>query len=345
MIDYKKILKVTNIPDSEVRIVGEIAWTDIKPFFNKTKNEIISKFELPGFRAGKVPEHLIKEHLNDILVLNEAFEAFIKEEYEVIVKELALFPVDHPKISIKKLAVENPIEFEIDVAVIPKIALPDYKKILKTLSLEGESTDATKEEMHNTIVELGRAVAQSKKEVFDDKNFNPDTIDTAFIAQFGDYSSVEDFKEKLSASIKKDKERKQKDKNRITMLEALVKEFKVEIPKIFIESELDRMLRELYNDIARLNVGPKEYFERIKKTEQEVRDEWRTQAIERVKIEMILSEIAKLESMTPEQHAIDHEVTHILDKDKSLDKNRLEEYVRHMMTNDKTLDYLESLVK
>lgn len=341
-MDYTKHVSVEKLADSEVRLTGSLPYELIAPYQKKAFKEIQKNFELPGFRAGKVPEHMLKTHFSDVTILHEGVEIFFKDQYEEMVKQLKVFPIDRPQITLKKVAPQNPVEFEITVAVIPDISLPDYARIIPTVTLETDQPVANEEELKKTIEELAR---MSGGDSFNEKEFSVDAINTEFIKKFGTFESVDDFKSKLKESIVKDKERQQKEKNRLAILEALVKEFPVELPKIFIESELDRMIRELHADIARHRISPKEYFERIKKTEEALRAEWRPQAIERVKIEMLLSEIAKKESIAPEQQSIDAEVHHILSHDSSLEKERVHSYVEHMMTNNATLDYLENLSK
>jgi FKBP-type peptidyl-prolyl cis-trans isomerase (trigger factor) len=342
-MDYKKYIKTEKLPNSEVKLVAELPFKEIEPYKERALKDIKKNFELPGFRAGHVPDAMVKQHISDVAVLTEALDMFFKEQYEEIIKQLNLFPVDRPDISITKIAEGNPIGFEITIQVIPEIKLPDYKKILKDLKLEEDSTKATDEEVANTIKELARGASGDKN--FDMEKFDVEKIDEAFISKFGQFASTQDFKDKIKESIEKDKERKNKEKRRLSILEAIDRQFTIELPAVFIDSELDRMVRELYADIAKLNVTPKEYFERIKKTEAEVRTEWRPQAIERVRIEIILTEISKQESISPEESKLDHEVAHVLHHDSTLDKDRVREYVSHMMTNDAVLEYLEGLVK
>ncbi|HRH26200.1 MAG TPA: trigger factor [Candidatus Paceibacterota bacterium] len=342
-MDYKKHITLEKLPNSEVKLIAEVPFKHIAPYKERALKDIKKNFELPGFRAGHVPDAMIKQHISNVAVITEAMDIFFKDEYEEIVKQLNIFPIDRPEITLTKIAEDNPICFEITVPVIPDIKLPDYKKILKDLKLEEESPTATDTEVANTIKELARGASGDKN--FDMETFDVEKIDEAFIGKFGHFTSVQDFKDKIKESIEKDKERKGKEKRRLSILEAIDRQFTIELPTVFIESELDRMVRELYADIAKLNVTPKEYFERIKKTEAEVRTEWRPQAIERVRIEIVLTEISKQESIAPEESKLDHEVSHVLHHDKTLDKDRVREYVSHMMTNDAVLEYLEGLVK
>ena len=83
--------------------------------------------------------------------LSEQTALWRKSLYKALSKEHALSPVGQPKVEIKKLALGNPLEFTITVAVHPDVTLPDYRAIAKKALAEKKSPEVKKEEIAETI--------------------------------------------------------------------------------------------------------------------------------------------------------------------------------------------------
>lgn len=63
-----------------------------------------------------------------------------------------------------------------------------------------------------------------------------------------------------------------------------------------MDEELERMSLTMKNDVERYGSKWEEYLEHIKKTEEDLKNEWAETAIKRVKSQLILNEIAKKEN-------------------------------------------------
>ncbi len=351
--DYYKDLKTTSAPDSELILEGEIPFEVLKVEYDKIYKIAKNTVEIPGFRAGKAPEHLVKANLNDLALLDKAAEEVFKSEYPEMIDHLKLFPIDRPKIEILKLAFDNPLGFKITVAIMPKIELPDYKKIVaaqnKTAG-EAESTDVTEKDIDNAVEEVRKMWAHQEfhkhnKEHKANESFDhllPE-INDEFVKTLGDFKDVADLRSKLKHNIAQEKKTRQTDKKRLGIIEALVKEFSVELPKMLVESELDKMIADLNNRLSSAGMTPTEYYKQIGKTEADLRTEWWEDAKKRAKTEIILIEISKKESIKPEKETVDTETKHLTDYYKDADADRARTYVEHMLTNEKVFEFLEKL--
>lgn len=87
------------------------------------------------------------------------------------------------------------------------------------------------------------------------------------------------------------------DKKQAAILEALVKETKLELPKRFVDSESSHMLSHFKQDIAKAGIKWEEYLDKVKKTEDEVRESFKGQIIYRAKAELIIGKIAEKENL------------------------------------------------
>jgi trigger factor len=110
----------------------EIANNYLKKSLNSAYREISGKAKIPGFRPGKIPYNIIDLNFGREYVLNEAATIAISELYPQIVEESKIRPIDYPKINIKNIGADIPLDFEVTVEVEPEIVPPRYKGIEAT---------------------------------------------------------------------------------------------------------------------------------------------------------------------------------------------------------------------
>lgn len=124
-----------------------------------------AKFNIPGFRKGKVPRKIIEMNYGAEVFYEEAINIILPEAYNDAVEELGLEPVDQPTVDIEEIEKDKPIVVKIEVAVKPEVALGDYKSI-EIEKVEYNVTDEHVEaelksvqEMNGRIIDAGdRAV-------------------------------------------------------------------------------------------------------------------------------------------------------------------------------------------
>jgi trigger factor len=74
-------------------------------------------------------------------------ERALAKVYPLLVELHKLDVIGYPKISITKIAKDNPLGFSLTVAVVPEVKLPDYEKIAKEVNKAKESKEVTDEEV------------------------------------------------------------------------------------------------------------------------------------------------------------------------------------------------------
>lgn len=321
---------------SILTIKGVVPAALLTPFNTKAKRFMQDNLELPGFRKGKVPEDVFNKHVTPFLVASEGAELFFKESYPEIVTLSKKMVVGRPSIKIEKLAPDNPLEFTIEVDIMPEFDLPDYKKVVKGIEREdAASLTATPEEIETTIKEL--AVMALGKDV----EYTPDKLTLDLVQKFGPFETIDAFKAKITETIAEDKKRKSIDSRRLKMLAALRDATPMIVPQALIDNETDRMLFELEQELEKMKLTKKGYLEQIKKTEEELRKEWSERAKERVATELLIDAVSIKEKIAPEDKEVTSEVEHMLRHHPTLEKERVEDYVRTQMRRQKTLEMLE----
>ncbi len=100
-------------------------------------------------------------------------------------------------------------------------------------------------------------------------------------------------------------EAKLREKRRLKILENLVKETKLDLPKKLVDAELLHMLAHFKQDVEKAGIKWDEYLEKIKKTEEEIREGWRENVVSRAKTELVLSKIAEKEKLKTYQEVFE----------------------------------------
>jgi trigger factor len=199
-------LKVEKLPNSEVKITGEITVGALAHYREHALEHFKAELELPGFRKGHVPEKTIIERIGELAILEEAGEEALNAAYPAILHETKEDIIGTPKVQITKLAIGSPLSFEIIASTFPRFELPDYKKLAKAESTKKETTEVTEKEVEEGIMTLRRMREQRGKEgeKVADENLPPLTDE--LVKDFGKFENVADFKEKMRDSIVKEKE-------------------------------------------------------------------------------------------------------------------------------------------
>jgi len=331
-----------SLENSEISITGEIVLEAIDKFRPQVIKKLQKDFEIPGFRKGHVPEKVIVERLGEPTILEEIAELALQEVYPQIILEQKLDVVGPPQVSITKLAPGNPIEFSIKTATLPEVTLPDYKKIAEKVPSVEKGVTVDDKEVDSVIDQIQKS--HTKGQSADDKTEDeqkPVQITDEFVKTLGDFENVADFKKKLKENILGEKVRKEKEKRRIEIGEKIIEGSTIPLPRIFVESELEKMLGQFKADIKKMGLEYETYLTQIKKTEDDVLKEWEKDAENRAKLQLILNKIAITENIHPDKEKLEHEVDHILSHMEGADPDRVRVYVETMLTNEEVFKLLE----
>jgi len=348
-------ITINKLDKSEVEIIGILPIAEFEKYEDKALVVIGDRLELPGFRKGKAPASVVREHATEMMILEEMAEQALNENYPKILVENKIDAIGRPQIAITKIAKGSDLEFKIHTAVLPVMDLPDYKKLAGD---QNKNKDFKKEivideaDIEKTILELRKVRAHQampKHEHEDNEEAHPElteeqlpVFDDEFAKSFGDFANADAFKDKIRGNMKIEKETEQKDKLRLLIVEELIKESKGEIPAILIESEIDKMMYRMEADVTNAGLKFEDYLTQISKTEEQLRVEWRADAEKRAKLQVIIQNISEKENLKPSEEEIEIEVTKILTMYKDADPIRARAYVENMLENEKVFTFLEN---
>lgn len=137
----------------------------------------------------------------------------------------------------------------------------------------------------------------------------------------------------------------EKDKSKLInpILEAILKEAKVEISDLIIEEELNHRLSRLIDDIEKIGMTTENYLKSKNLTLEQMKDSFRREIDNTYKLEFILSEIADKENIKVEKSDIDKLLINIKDEKEKKQAEENSYYYATILRKQKTLDYIISL--
>ena len=293
----------------------------------------------------------------------------LNEHYPNILIEEKIDAIGHPEITIKKLARNNPLEFKITTVVIPEVKLPDFKKIAEKINKEDkEEITVTDEEVDNTILDIRKSRSPKKhitephehKEGEEHEHAEPKEparnaeditsaggedlvpFDDEFVKALGPFENVEDFKVKLRENIKLEKENMAREKNRLKIIEGVIEKSEIDVPDMLVDAELGKILYRMESDISQMGLKFEDYLKHIKKSVDDLKKDFRPDALKRSKLSLVLNEIAKIEKLEPSKENVEREVAHLIEHYKDADPERARMHAENVLTNEKVFQFLEN---
>ena len=91
----------------------------------KAFNKLAANVTVPGFRKGKAPVNMLKGHIDQMKVFDEAINNVLSPVYEEVVKEEKLQPMARPSFDVTKLS-EDELELKVIIVTRPEVELGKY---------------------------------------------------------------------------------------------------------------------------------------------------------------------------------------------------------------------------
>jgi trigger factor len=371
-VDFKEAFIIEELPDSQVKITGALPYIELQSERKAALVALGKNVELDGFRKGHVPTPVLEKHLGESNILAEMAERAISHAYPHIITEHNIEAIGHPHIEVKKLAPDNDLEFSATVAVVPTFTLPDYNKIAQEINKNRPADEVTDQELEDKIKEIQQQkrayermqkLSEQSKEEADaeaaelptpesvEKKVEEDTdaplpelTDESVkgLGQPGQFESIADFKTKLREHIETEKKQQNAAKHRANITDGIIAVTEMSLPKILIDSEINQMFAQMEDDLKRSELKMDDYLAHIKKTKEELAEEWKPAAMKRAQLQLVLNEIAKKEELVPDAEKVTAQTKELLERFKDADEHRVRLYVASVLLNEEVMKGLES---
>lgn len=145
---------------------------------------------------------------------------------------------------------------------------------------------------------------------------------------------------------KSQKEKPQTEEEKLgKIFKALLESCQVQIPEILLQEETNRLLSQLVDQATKLGLTIEEYLRSQQKTPDQLRNEYRQQAEETLKLELILSAIAEKQKIEVAETEVEKMINTVTDEEerKKLQTPEKKLYIRQILRKRQVIDFLFSL--
>lgn len=187
----------------------EVPQVEVKKALEKAYRKLAEKINIPGFRKGKVPRHILEARIGKEALLDEAFEVMASPAYAKALTENDVEPVSRPEIEVVTLAEDQPMVFKATVVAKPELVLGDYKGLKVSKNVEAVSEEKINEELETMrerhsklVVAEGAALQDGDFAIIDFKGFVdgeafPGGEGAGYPLQLGSKTFIPGFEEQL----------------------------------------------------------------------------------------------------------------------------------------------------
>ena len=115
----------TNVVKFEVRVEA----AKFNEALTKAYKKNVNKFNVPGFRKGKVPMAMVKKYYGVEVLYDDAINTLIDSTYSEVLNENNIKPVDYPQVDIVEVGEGKDLVYTATVTVYPEVELGEYKGV------------------------------------------------------------------------------------------------------------------------------------------------------------------------------------------------------------------------
>ncbi|NLI91962.1 MAG: trigger factor [Peptococcaceae bacterium] len=380
-------VKVEQIEKNKVGLEIVVPAEEFSLAVNRAAKKIAGEINIPGFRKGKAPRHIIERYVGKEYLQNEAVDPVLGPAYAQAVDESGIWPVSRPEVELIQVEEGKDFIFKAVVEVKPEVELGEYTglnvekkspdiseqqiddelkrrqdmhakliqvddgeiidKDIATIDFEGFIDGVPfpggKGENHELTIGSGTFIpgfeeqlkgARKDQEVnvnvrFPDEYHSKDLagkdalfkvkingikrkelvpLDDEFAKDVSEFETLAELREDIKKKMISAAEIRLNNEFRSEIVKKAVDNASVEIPEGMIQSRIDSMIADLRSNLSYQGVSLEQYYEYINSNEQQLRENYRPQAVEGVKTELVLEAIAKKEGITVSDEDVEKEM-------------------------------------
>ncbi|HAZ36530.1 MAG TPA: trigger factor [Clostridiaceae bacterium] len=420
-------VKVEKIEKNKIKMEIEVPSSKFDEAVEKSFKKNAGKFNIPGFRKGKAPKHIIEQYYGKGVFYEDAVDFIVNETYKDAIEQEDIYPVDYPKVDIVSMNEGENFVYSAEVVVKPEVKLGKYKgvevkkfeypvtdedieKQLQDMkeknariedkesgiiengdvavidfegSIDGVPFEGGKGENYELTVGSNTLIPGFEEQLIGAKLNDEVNVNVTFPEDYSEESlkgKAASFKVKINAvkykefpeldddfakdvsefdtldELKKDIRNKQEETNKERekrdfeeeIIKKVVEAADVEVPEVMISGEVDYMLKEYDMRLKYQGFSLDKYLNIMNKTVDQLREEFKGTAEERVKTDLVFEAIAKAEAFEATEEEMDKKAEEMASKYGTNDPEKLKEnilkaqknIIKNEIVNNKVIDLL-----
>lgn len=136
---------------------------DVKRGLDHAAEHMGESLNIPGFRIGKAPAHVVRAHIGEQALLDHATEELIRAAFSEAILAEKIDIVGQPYFTMKKMSATEGLEFDVEVALMPQVTkLADYNNVTiekKPVNVPADALEKSKKDLLRMATVSTRALA------------------------------------------------------------------------------------------------------------------------------------------------------------------------------------------
>ena len=399
-------VKTEQVEKNLVKLTFEVSREKFEEGINNSYKKNKAKFNIPGFRKGKVTKAIIEKYYTEAVFYDDAINYVLPDAYDAAVKESELDVVARPEIDVEEIKKGEPVVFTALVTTKPEVKLGTYKgikieKIENTVTDEDvdKEIDAARARNARVISVEDRAVqsgdiavinfegfcdgvafeggkgenydleigsntfipgfedqiigAEIGKEIdvnvtFPEEYHAPDLAgkpavfkvtvneikvkelpeaDDDFASEVSEFETFAEYKDSVKKKLEEQAEEKAKQDTENAVIEEVVKNAEVEIPKAMADTQIDRMINDFAQRLQYQGMSIDMYLQYTGSTIEAMRENFREQAEKQCKVTLVIEAVMNKEGIDVTDEEIDDKIVE-MSKIYNMEVEKLKEVLR-----------------
>lgn len=200
----------------------------------------------------------------------------------------------------------------------------------------------------NVDSKVDSKTAEPKKDAKEDKQVYDKPTDEWVAKEVGlEAKTVAELEKLVESELMTQKKYQEDDRIIDEMMDKIIGSSIIDVPENFIQIELDNEEKQYRSRIENVGLSVDDFLKGQKTTMPELRKTWEPNVVKRIKIDLILLEVSRLENITVNDDEVNHEISHITDEAtrKRYETEEGKRYIRDIKLRQKSVKAIKSKVK
>lgn len=386
-------VKMEQIEKNKVSLEIVVGAEELTSAINRTAKKLAGEINIPGFRKGKAPRHMIERVVGKEYLVNEALDPLIGPAYSEAVEETAIWPVSRPEVEIIQAEEGQDFIFKAVVDIKPEVELGQYKGLdvpKEAAHVKDEEVEAElkrRQDRHAKIVTVDEAEVQDqdivtidfegfidgvafdggkgenydltigsgsfipgfeeqlkgakkdqdvevnvpfpdeyhskelagkdalfKVKIHDIKRKELVPLDDEFAKDVSEFDTLDELREDIRQKMLSAAEVSADARHKEEIMKRVVDNASVEIPESMIDSRIESMMSDLKQNLSQQGINLEMYCAYTGSTEEQLKENYRSQAVIGIKTELVVEAIAKEEKISATEEDMEKEIQKLAER-------------------------------
>ena len=291
---------------------------------------------------------MVERVVGSLEVWRQSTHEVIMKYFPEIIAHEGLAPIGSPNLQLTAIPDNGDVSFQVTFFTVPKVELPDYCSIMQKLELSTTQEEVSDKEVDDCIVAIRRNLYKKdhpeEEAPVNDADL-PELTDEKIREISQQYTDKKTFTEGVRQSLLMEKKAQAKNAMQKKTVDAIMAETTIPIPEIIIEEDSKRAYDDFKKQAEHFGTTVEKYLEEQAMTEEQLRNQFKQEAGDRARIQLLLNAISTKEHIHADKATVEKEVVRFKERATDMTEDQIHTYIESLLTNEAVLQFLEKTAR